>query len=88
MANAVKKHPPMPEEKLKRLQDYWKNGTSAAGLPEEVVSHLARMKTMGGEGIDMMSGLNKDYLGSFMSPLSRDLENADLVVVGDRKSVV
>ena len=82
MANSVKKHPPMPEEKLKRLQDYWKNGTSAAGLPEEVVSHLSRMKTMGGEGIDMMSGLNKDYLGSFMSPLSRDLENADLVVVG------
>lgn len=78
----TKKWPSMPEEKLKRLQDYWEHGTSVAGIDKAVVDHLSRMRTMGGEGVDMMSGLNKDYLGSFMAPLSRDLGNADLVVVG------
>ena len=78
----TKKHPPMSAEKLKRLQHYWENGRSIDGVPQEVIDHLSRMKTMGGEGIDLMSGLNKDYLGSFMAPFSRDLDHADLVVVG------
>ncbi len=65
----IKKWPPIPEERLKKYQHYWENGRSVDGIDEEVKAHLARVKTMGGgQGIEILSNLNKDYLGAFMAP--------------------
>lgn len=83
MADKPMNHPPMSEEKLNRLRDYYENGTSFDGVPKKVQDHLLRVKQMGGgEGIEFLSNLNKDYLGAFMAPFSRDVHNADIVVVG------
>ncbi len=78
----MKKFPPIPEERRKRYEDVWNNKTSFETLPEDVAAHLARMQQVGGAGIELLSDLNKDYLGAFMSPFSRDLENADLAIIG------
>ena len=73
----------MDSEKIKKLQDYWENGRSVDGIDPAIKKHLARMKTMGGgQGIEFLSNLNKDYLGAFTAPFSRDTANADIVVVG------
>jgi agmatinase len=83
MDKKIVKHPPIPAERLKKYQDLWKNSTSAEGIAQEVLDHLVRVKTMGGgQGIEFLSNLNKDYLGAFMAPFSRDTADADIVVVG------
>ncbi len=83
MGDTSMNYPPMSEEKQKKLRDYYENGTSVAGIPDSVKEHLARVKTMGGgQGIEFLSNINKDYLGAFMAPFSRDVENADIAVVG------
>ena len=83
MPDTPMNQPPMPEEKMKRLQDYWETGLSVDGIPDKVKAHLARVKEMGGgQGIEFLSNINKDYLGAFMAPFSRDVDNADIVVVG------
>jgi arginase family enzyme len=79
----IKKWPPMDPERIKKLQHYWENGRSIDGIDPAIKKHLARMKTMGGgKGIEFLSNLNKDYLGAFTAPFSRDTENADIAVVG------
>lgn len=78
----IKKSPPIPDERLKKYQYLWKHGTSADGMPKEVQNHLARIHTAGKEGIETIGNYNKDYLGAFMAPFSRDLENADLAIIG------
>ena len=79
----IKKHPPIPEDRLAKYKDLWENSTSREGVAPEVKAHLERVKTMGGgQGIEFLSNYNKDYLGAFMAPFSRDVENADIVVVG------
>ena len=84
MGDKAMNYPPMSEEKVKRLRDYYENGTSVDGIPKKVQEHLARVKTMGGgQGIEFLSNINKDYLGCFMAPFSRDVENADIVIVGE-----
>lgn len=81
--SAIEKWPAMDAEKLKELQHYWENGRSIDGVDPDVRRHLERVKTMGGgQGIEFLSNLNKDYLGAFMAPFSRDVEDADIVVVG------
>ena len=83
MPDTPMNYPPMPEEKLKKLQHYYENGLSVDGIPKKVQEHLARVKTMGGgQGIEFLSNLNKDYLGAFMAPFSRDVDEADIVIVG------
>lgn len=73
----------MDPERIKKLQDYWENGRSVDGIDPAIKKHLARMKTMGGgKGIEFLSNLNKDYLGAFTAPFSRDTANADIAVVG------
>jgi arginase family enzyme len=84
MGDKAMNYPPMPEEKLERLRHYYENGTSAEGIPDKVKEHLARVKQMGGgQGIEFLSNINKDYLGAFMAPFSRDVEDADIVIVGE-----
>jgi agmatinase len=84
MGDKAMNYPPMPEEKLKKLRDYYENGTSVDGIPDKVKAHLARVKEMGGgQGIEFLSNINKDYLGAFMAPFSRDVKNADIVIVGE-----
>ncbi|MGI9521851.1 MAG: arginase family protein [Hyphomicrobiaceae bacterium] len=84
MGDKAMNYPPMPAEKLQKLRDYYENGTSVAGIPDKVKAHLARVKEMGGgQGIEFLSNINKDYLGAFMAPFSRDVENADIVIVGE-----
>ena len=79
----IKKWPAMDPGKIKKLQDYWENGRSVDGIDPAIKKHLARMKTMGGgKGIEFLSNLNKDYLGAFTAPFSRDTANADIAVVG------
>lgn len=79
----IKKWPAMDPERIKKLQDYWENGRSVDGIDPAIKKHLARMKTMGGgKGIEFLSNLNKDYLGAFTAPFSRDTANADIAVVG------
>jgi arginase family enzyme len=84
MATKVEKYPPIPEERLKKYRDLWENSRSSDGIPPEVATHLARIKRVGGEqiGIETVGDLNKDYLGAFMAPWSRDLEYADIAIVG------
>ncbi|MFC4991508.1 hypothetical protein [Rubritalea tangerina] len=48
MADKPMNYPPMSEEKLKKLQDYYENGTSFDGVPKKVQDHLLRVKQMGG----------------------------------------
>ena len=77
------KYPPMSADKLAKYQDLWKNSTSREGVDPEVRAHLERVKTMGGGiGIEFLSNLNKDYLGAFMAPFSRNVEEADIAIVG------
>ena len=83
MTKKIKKHPPIPEDRLAKYKDLWENSRSRDGVAPEVRAHLERVKTMGGgQGIEFLSNLNKDYLGAFMSPFSRDIEDADIVVIG------
>ncbi len=78
----MKKYPAIPEERRKKYEHIFNNVSSAESMPEDVVSHLVRMQEMAGAGIEMLSDLNKDYLGAFMAPFSRDLETADLAIIG------
>ena len=83
MKKNIKKYPPISAEKLAKYKDLWENSTSREGVHPDVRAHLERVKTMGGgKGIEFLSNLNKDYLGAFMAPFSRDLKNADIAVVG------
>ena len=83
MPDTPMNYPQMSEEKLQKLRHYYENGTSFDGVPKKVQDHLARVKSMGGgQGIEFLSNLNKDYLGAFMAPFSREVENADIVIVG------
>jgi arginase family enzyme len=76
------KHPPIPEERRRRYQDLFENSTSVTGIDPKVVAHLERLQTAGGQGIEVIGNLNKDYLGAFHAPFSRNLEAADLAIVG------
>ena len=77
------KYAPISTDKLAKYQDLWKNSTSREGVDPEVRAHLERVKTMGGgQGIEFLSNLNKDYLGAFMAPFSRNVEEADIAIVG------
>jgi arginase family enzyme len=83
MKKEIKKYPPIPQERLDKYQDLWKNSTSRDGVHPDVKAHLERVKSMGdGKGIEFVSGLNKEYLGAFMAPFSQNLEDADIVVIG------
>lgn len=83
MGDTPMKQPPMPEDKIRRLKEYYETATSFDGIPEKVRKHLERVAAMGGgQGIEFISNFNKDYLGAFMAPFSRDVENADIVIVG------
>ncbi len=73
------KYPPIPEQRRRRYEELWQHSQSIDGVPDEVRDYLLRLKTL---GIEQMSSLNKDYLGAFMAPFSRDLENADLAIIG------
>ena len=80
---SIKKWPAMDPKRIEKLKDYWENGRSVDGIDPAIKKHLARLKTMGGgKGIEFLSNLNKDYLGAFMAPFSRDTANADIAVVG------
>lgn len=83
MGDTPMKQPPLPAEKLKRLRQYYETGTSMDGIDPKVRAHLERVREMGGgQGIEFLSNLNKDYLGAFMAPFSRDLDTADIAIVG------
>ena len=82
MTDNVEKYPPIPEERLKKYQDLWLNSRSSDGIEPDVARHLARVKALHGVGIEFLSGLNKEYLGAFMAPFSREVEDADIAVVG------
>ena len=81
--NEVKKYPPMSEERRKRYRDLFENSQSIEGVAENVKNHLFRMSEQGdGAGIELIGNLNKDYLGAFHAPFSRDLDNTDIAVIG------
>jgi hypothetical protein len=80
--STFKKHPPIPAERLAKYQDLWLNSQSIDGIDQEVMEHLVRISEMGGVGLEVVGNLNKEYLGAFMAPFSRDTKNADIVVVG------
>ena len=83
MSKEVEKYPPIPEERRKKYEDYWLNGRSIDGIDPEVAVHLARIKAAGGgKGLEVLSAVNKDYLGAFMAPFSRDLSDADIAIIG------
>ncbi len=80
---SIKKWPAMDPKRIEKLKDYWENGRSIDGIDPDVKAHLLRMRTMGdGKGIEVIGNTNKDYLGAFMAPFSRDTANADIAVVG------
>ncbi|GAB1620323.1 agmatinase [Agarivorans albus] len=80
--STFKKHPPIPAERLAKYQDLWLNSQSIDGIDQQVMEHLVRISEMGGVGLEVVGNLNKEYLGAFMAPFSRDTKNADIVVVG------
>ena len=56
MKKEIKKYPPIPQERLDKYQDLWKNSTSREGVHPDVKAHLERVKTMGGgQGIEFLS---------------------------------
>ena len=70
-------------ERVARYRDLFENSQSIDGVAENVKNHLIRMSEQGeGAGIELIGNLNKDYLGAFHAPFSRDLENTDLAVIG------
>ncbi len=78
----VEKYPPIPEDRRRKYQDLFENSTSFEGVPPDVRAHIERIGSLHGEGIEVIGNLNKDYLGAFHAPYSRDLANADLAIVG------
>jgi arginase family enzyme len=82
-ADPVEKYPAIPEERRARYLDLFENSRSSEGIDPKVVAHLVRMGEMCGEGIEVIGNLNKDYLGAFHAPFSRDLANADMAIVGN-----
>lgn len=78
----MEKWPSIPEERLKKYREIFENFAGGETLPQHVLEHLQRMTEINGEGIELLSYRNKDYLGAFMSPFSRDLEKADVAIVG------
>ena len=84
MSKSVEKWPAIPEERRKKYQDLFDNSSSFDGVPPAVRAHIERVGKAGetGEGIEVIGGLNKDYLGSYLAPFSHDTENSDLVIIG------
>ena len=82
MAGKIKKWPAIPEDRRQRYEELFNGSVSLDGVSEEVRAHIERIGEMAGEGIEMISGLNKDYLGAFHAPFSRELDKADIVVIG------
>ena len=79
----IEKYPPMSPERIARYRDLFENSQSIDGVAENVKNHLIRMSEQGdGAGIELIGNLNKDYLGAFHAPYSRDLANTDLAVIG------
>ena len=76
------KAPPMSTERRQKYTDLFENSTSLEGVPPDVKAHIERIGSLHGEGIEVIGNLNKDYLGAFHAPFSRDLKNADLAIVG------
>ncbi len=73
---------PMDPERLKKYREIDATKTPLDYLPKHVLEHTQRMRTINGVGIEALSYMNKDYLGSFMAPFSRDIENADIAIIG------
>ncbi len=82
MAAKIKKWPAVSEDRRKRYEDLFKNSVSTDGVSPEVRAHIERMGAMAGQGIEVISGLNKDYLGAFHAPFSRELQEADIAIIG------
>ena len=81
--SSIQKWPPIPEERRKKYEHLFMNSTSSEGIAENVKSHLQRIRAQGdGAGIEVIGNLNKDYLGAFLAPFSRDIQNADIAIVG------
>jgi len=77
-----KKWPPIPEDRRKHYEDLFYNSTSVESIAPDVRAHLERIASAGGAGIEVIGNLNKDYLGAFHAPFSRELGQADLAIVG------
>ena len=70
MPDTPMNYPPMPEEKLKKLQHYYENGLSVDGIPKKVQEHLARVKSMGGgQGIGISQQSEQRLPGRIHGPL-------------------
>ena len=78
----VKKHPSIPEERRQKYKDLFENSTNFDGVPPGVRAHIERIGSMHGEGIEAIGNLNKDYLGAFHAPYSRDLAHFHLAIIG------
>lgn len=74
----------MPADQQERYRKAFETATSLDGVDPEVRRHLERLRAAGreGAGIEVVSNLNKDYLGAFHAPYSRDLSAADLAIIG------
>ncbi len=73
---------PMSREKLAIYNKINDTFVGHETMSEDILAHAERMQTINGKGIELLSYLNKDYLGFFMSPFSRDIKNADIVIAG------
>jgi agmatinase/guanidinobutyrase len=73
------KWPPIPAERLEKYENIYNNKSVHDYLPNYVSDHLKRLQKV---GIEQISGWNRDYLGAFLAPFSRDLANADIAIVG------
>jgi arginase family enzyme len=73
------KWPAITEDRLKKYEDLYQNRSSHDYLPKHVSDHFNRLKEA---GIERGSAWNRDYLGAFLAPFSRNLKSADLAIVG------
>ncbi len=73
---------PLSAEELAEYKRINETMTGMESLPPLALQHAERMRTVGGVGIEELSYMNKDYLGTFMAPFSRDSKNADIAIVG------
>ncbi len=80
MKESIKKWPALEKHKVEKYEDLFLNLNAEAEWPAHVKEYRERLKTRSVP--NMMSYRNKDYLGAFMAPFSRDLNEADVAIIG------
>ena len=59
MDKKIEKHPPIPEDRLKKYKDYWENGRSIDGIAEEVEEKRMTLEQVVARILDKLGRLHQ-----------------------------